>query len=710
MRDTDYDSPADTTIDLGRLRAAIRAARARIAVAAVLAAGLAAGVAILTRAPATVETRVAVQSAMPREATAGDRLRHDDEIVAAQIALVGSNALLRRVATTESAAVSALFGDAGAGPAADRDGGTPEERRTAALRDRLVVERVDRTRLVALRLAAADPAAAARVLTAVAGQWSAATEEARVRARVELTRRHAPAVEAARRRLAEAEQAAAEPPIAEVAAGGRAELIAARDAAETKLKRFEILAASGETGAERAVDEGLTETMRDLRDRRTALRTRLAQLSTVYLGNHPLMKEAEADAAELRHRIRAELPRALTVAKAERDDLDRRLAEAAAETTASVPAAAPVDLEPLRVALAEAEARREAAVAEGLAEVAVEIRPLGAPVVVAASSPWRTVAAAVVGGLLALLLAVAWIGLAAVAAARRAARTARPRCAAPLAQVFEPVAEPAPAPTADLAPASVFDPAAERPAATATPRESEPAAAADAAPAPRPAAAVLPPLDAEALDRAGRYRAAAAPIVAGLWRAITAELPDTRRVVVISTRDAAWSRGASEALVSIAARDREVGRVALCDARPDDAETGDARSRDERPGLTDFLDGAVTWSELMWCDPATGVWSVPAGARDLTEADLADPQLAGLFEAMAVTWDVTVVDAGRLEGREGVAALLERADAIVLAEDDTDDPRVLRVAEVLTLAGCPTWILDAPLADAGEWTRWADAA
>lgn len=689
MRHTDFEETADTTIDLGRLRAGIRAARGRIALAALVAAGLAGGLASLLPRSVVVEARALIETVAPAtEPVAGDRLRRDDELVAAQITLLESDGLLRRVAVAEPKAVAAVLGDAGEG----RSNDVADERRVDALRDRLAVERIDRTRLVALRLATADDVAAGRVLAAVESQWIAGAEEARARAQAELLRRHAPPVEAARRRLAEAE--AAEPDSGEAdAVAARVALQTERAAAEARLKRLQAFVAAGGSGAERAVDDAPTDGLRDLRDQRGALRTRLARLSAVYLANHPLMKDIQADFAELHRRMRAEVPRAVAAAEAELAALDRRIADAAAETTASVPATPKPSLDGLRTALAEAEARREAAVADGLAAVAVEIRPLGSARVVVAASPLRPLLAAGLGALLAVAVLLARIGMR-TAVGRRAPIDRNIGTVPVSASRADPELEGAPPAVATPLPPVPVEatlvastptlPAEEAPVAPPMSDMPEPMEAVATAP-------VAVPLDPDAAQRAEHYRAAAAPIVGGLWRALAGEVGPRCRLVVISTRDAAWARGASEAIAHAVARPHErVGRVDLCRNT-----VGDAGA-----GVTDLLDGMALFSEVMRRDPASGLWAVSPGERDVTDADLADPGFTGLLEALEVTWDVLIVDAGRLDGRDGIAALLMTADAVVLAEDDGDDSQSARIADILTDAGCPTWILDAPVATA----------
>lgn len=652
----EHHSKATTTIDLGRMRTRLRAAGGRIALAVGLAALAVGGLVALRAQPSVVEARLLVEPrAVPGE-TAGDRLRREDRIVAAQIDLLGSAALARRViAAAPEVAARALAADEAAG--FDRDGGTAEERRAAALREALAVERIDRSRLLALRLTSLDADAAGRLVGLVAREETASLEETRTRIRAEVDRRFAADLAAARARLAEAEAAAAEPApaIASAEESAEARLRADRTAAEVRLTQLEAFAAAGEGGAERAVDAAPTPGLKALRDKRGALRARLAELSAIYLGNHPLMKEAEADLSDLRTRIRAELPRAIAAEKAELADLDRRLAALA------VPAVEPVapavsDVEPARAALADLEARRDAARVAALGDAAVDVRLLGSPDVVVTPSPRPALLAGGLAGLLVLI-----VGLALVA--RAAGRDVRRAAASP---------EGSPARRAD----PVFPEAAP--------------SVEGAAPVP-PAAAPesLVPRDPDAPRRAAAYGAAARGLVPELWERLAEEFPAGLRVVVVSTADAARAHAAARALAAVAARTAIAGLVDLAGTLVDPDET-----RGE--GLCDLLDGRVAFSEVLRRDGAGEVWSVPVGGRRLAEADLVDPGFEGVLEALASTWDVLIADAGRLVATPGLAALLERADAVVLAEDASEDPRALRVLETLLEAGKPTWMLEPP--------------
>ena len=662
---------ADTTIDLAVLRDALRAARGRIALAALAAAVLVGGLAVWRADPLVMEARILIEPiATPGEtASESGRAARDDRLIATQIGLLGSSGLLRRVvagAAADPRHPLDVFGDAGR----DGDGLDREDRRLAALRAALTVERVDRSRLIALRLATTDRDSGEHLLATVWHDYAAGLAESRGRAEAEAERRRGAEVAEARRRLAEAETMPAPVAAAPVADPEADAARAERAEGETVLKRLEEFADAGDKGADRAVDAGLTDGLRRLRERRGLLRSRIAELSVVYLENHPLLKEATERLADLRREIRAELPRAVAAQKAALAAIDRRIAERETATTGSIPEAAPVpaaaDLPRLRAALAEALARRDAAYLEALGQAAVTANLVGAPDVIETPSNTRPIAAA---GLAALFGA----GLAAILAAVFGAAPARRR------DRVEPIPEiPAPIET------RVEDPVVIPPSR---------------------------PVDADAPRRAALYAEATDERIADLWDQIEAEIPRGRRIVVTSVTDAARAHAAARLLWANAA-------VAQASACLVDLAATVPEPESENAGFSDLLAGRAAFSEAIHHDHDCGGWVVPAGAEPLEPATFGDEGVAGILDALAATWADVVVDVGRLEAGEGLATLLIGADVIVLAEDDRDDPRVLRALDALLMAGKAVCLIDPPLeeaspevhADGDETAAWADAA
>lgn len=677
MAQRDDESIADTTIDLAVVRGRLRAARGTVAGIAVLAAVLVGAVVAWRHDPFVVETRFLVDPIrLGAEAGAEKgRAARDDRLVAAQIGLLETSDVLRRaVAGADAAVVGRGEGDASG---LDRD-----DRRLAALRENLTVERVDRSRLVALRLVTTDAAEGTRLLTTLWDEYLGTLREARNRAEAEADRRRGGDVVLARRRLADAETppAAGSEPVEPIAASADPELDAARAEradAVVRLERLEKFAASGDGGAERAVDAGLTGSLRQLREKRGLLRSHMAELSVVYLANHPLVKEATDRFADLRREIRAELPRAVVAQKAALAALDRRILELAAATTASVPEpatpAAEPDLAALRAALTDAVARRDAAFGEALGLAAVSVRQVNPPEVIEAPSLVRPLLAALCAALAGGGLAGGYLTLRAPGGSARPLASVPDRHAA-----FEP--------TFATAPVSMPIPVTM----TAPEVRAEP---------------VEPtrPRDPDAPRRAAVYGAAARASVPALWREIEAEIPEGRRIVVTSVADAAHAHGAARALWHHAAG----SQASVCCV--DLAGTLAENEAGFGLGFADLLAGAAAFSEVIRRDRDCGGWIVPAGRDPVATDAYGDAGLAGILDALALTWGDLVIDVGRLEPGEGLAALLVGADAIILAEDDAEDPRALRALDALVSAGKAVWLMEVPLEPAAAVVDGSDA-
>lgn len=666
--------PHATTIDLGTARDAVAAARGRI-LAVALAAGLAgAGWAASRPEPSLVEARVQL-SAPARPAAAAEAEGEgtpaaplDDRLIAAQIELFGSPDFLDRVAADDEADPRASARDA-----------RERQRRAGLLRDHLAVRRAALPGQLVFEIRTTETDTARRLLESLHRRHVAVLAETaeRVRADVErgfaleLGTARAAAVEA--RSLAAAATASTPMPLEKA---DRLSLAAERHEAEQTVERLRKLAASGDV--ERAMDSAATPMLARLRDRRAALRARIAELSVTYLEKHPLLKDANEQMAVLRAEAKAELPRALAARKAALAEIDRRVADLAAETTASVPAATSVAADPATAAdaaVAAVVARRDAAVTEALARETVEARLAEPPVVVEGPSPLRPLIWGVVAAAFGLVFGFLVVAL------RGARRPVVERGAVePTFDVPEDDADGAAYADTDIVAA---DDVAEPLAVEAAPEaivEPPVSAAAPAVFAPPRRGPVSDVLDLEA--RAIAYERLASGLIGGLRRRIAAEIGPGGRIVVASTSDAARSLGAARLLaIDIARSGATVGLV-------------------EELALADIVDGRVACSAAIRPDAATGVWVLSGATRRLRDGELETARTATLLAALAETWDVLVIDAGRLAAGPGMAVLIASADAVILAEDASDDPRALAAFDGLDAAGRPVWLLDPPVATA----------
>ncbi len=662
--------PHATTIDLGTARDAVAAARGRI-LAAALVAGLAgAGWAASRPEPSLVEARVQL-SAPARPAAAAEAEGEgtpaaplDDRLIAAQIELFGSPDFLDRVAADDEADPRASARDA-----------RERQRRAGLLREHLAVRRAALPGQLVFEIRTTETDAARRLLESLHRRHVAVLAETAERVRAEVERgfalelgtARAAAVEA--RSLAAAATASTPMPLEKA---DRLSLAAERHEAEQTVEHLRKLAASGDV--ERAMDSAATPMLARLRDRRAALRARIAELSVTYLEKHPLLKDANEQMAALRAEAKAELPRALAARKAALAEIDRRIADLAAETTASVPAATSAAADPATAAdaaVAAVVARRDAAVAEALARETVEARLAEPPVVVEGPSPlrpliWGAIAAAfgLVGGFLVVALRGARrpvVERGAVEPTFDASEDDTDVAAYADTDIVDDVAEPL---AVEPAPEAIVEPpvSAAAPAVFAPPRRGP----------------VSDVLDLEA--RAVAYERLASGLIGGLRRRIAAEIGSGGRIVVASTSDAARSLGAARALsADIARSGATVGLV-------------------EELALADIVDGRVACSTAIRPDAATGVWVLSGATRRLRDGELETARTATLLAALAETWDVLVIDAGRLAAGPGMAALIASADAVILAEDASDDPRALAAFDGLDAAGRSVWLLDPPVA------------
>lgn len=627
-----------------------------------------------------------------RSAAVGEAGDLDDRLITAQIRLVGSREVLRR-----AVAASGVLADGAADPAAgwadgllralglDASGSRREreDRLVAALESRLVAERVDRTRLLVVRLSARGPDGLSRLLAAVLDEYLSVVAEARSRAVIDAERRSSEEIESLREEIAAAEArvegARAAAGIVESDADARESVARDLTAAKTRRAEIETRLRLLERGNDRKALDGaggddVSPLIARLRDRRNALRARVTELGNVYLSAHPTLQEANSQLAEVERQLRAELPRAVATLEGERDAAGRRMA-ALEKRLAELSAPSPLptgeelrtavharDLETLRGRLSAALARRHAASEAIASTVGPDVRlvsPPSVPVDAAVLGPWSL--AAIAG-----LFAAALAGLGVAADHRRAVR-ARRRLAAPV-----------------VPPAAVG----------VVPVDGRIAAEPDAA------SRLLPGDIADPLESAARAS------LERIWSEIVAGRGRGRRILVTAATGASAAHSAALALMRVAARrDASVCLIDLVASTSGLA----ARLGEEAPlGLSDLLDGRATFSDVVFRDRTTRGHVVVAGSAPLDPLDVDRVDLDGVLEALDQTYDHLVLDVGRINAAEGIAALIASADAVVLAADgNACDPLTLRAHETLLAADKEVWVLAVGLAAVSEVDRAA---
>lgn len=687
------DEAMDGTRDGAGPMAALATARVRILVAA-----LAVFVVTLvgaSLAPATwvSEARLLVDLGDRRRSASGEAGDLDDRLITAQIRLLGSRDVLRR-AVAASGVLAEGAADPGVGwadgltRALGLDGsGSPTERRdrlVAALESRLVAERIDRSRLVSVRLTAREPDGLARLLASVLDEYLAVVTDARAVALVEAEHRSTEEIETLRERIAEAEArvegARAAAGILDSGAERREAVLEDLTAAKARRTEIETRLRLVERGGDRraldaaGVGDAVSPLLARLRDRRVALRARVTELNNVYLAAHPILQEANSQLAEVERQIRAEVPRVVAALEAERDGvvrtiaaLERRLAEVS--VASPLPAGEEVrgaaharDLADLRARLADRLARRHVAAEETASAVGPDVRlvsPPSVPVDASRLGPWARAALAA----LVAALAVAAHAVLRAAAATRARRRLAPPPAPPAAVGVVPVD----------------------------------ARIADGEPEP---SRLLP------RDLADPLEIAARASLERTWAEIGAGRRAGRRILVTSATTASAAHAAALALMRVAAR-REAA-VCLIDMVASTSGLA-ARLGEEAPlGLSDLLTGRATFSDVIYRDRPTRGHVVVAGSEPLDPLDLDAYDLDGVLDALDQTYAHLILDIGRITAAEGVAGLIASADAVVLAADgNACDPHTLRAHETLLAADKDVWVLAIGAAAISEVDRAA---
>lgn len=265
-----------------------------------------------------------------------DRATVDQEAVTSQIQLVLSRDVAREVIKKENLTQSrefdpavgghslsqALLGLIGLGR--DYSAMTQEERTLAAYYDRINAYAIEKSRVIAIDFASANPELAARVANAIADAYLASQRSARTDQTKAASTWLASEIEKLRAKVADAEAKVEDyrtksnlfvgtnntslpnQQLTEInsqiaaARGQKADL-------EARAKQLRELVRSGQPID--SSDIANSESMRRLTDQGSALRAQLAEQSTTLLDQHPRIKELRAQIAEIERAKRAEAER-----------------------------------------------------------------------------------------------------------------------------------------------------------------------------------------------------------------------------------------------------------------------------------------------------------------------------------------------------------------------------------------------------------------
>lgn len=679
----------ETGIDLGApLRASWRA-RVSLVLLPLLAAGATYAVIAATPPVYRSEAKILIEGRATAERTGGGDI--DTEI-----RLFGSREFARRVVDAAGLAGDTEFTGGGRLTKVLRliglgGGATAEDRAAEALAGRISVTRQDRSRLVTVATSANDPEKAARITTKAAELFVAATAEGEAHAAAEYERTTTAEIERLQREVAEAD--ARVEARRGTGAGARttpqqigeieSQLTAARALRSESEARVRILKrlVDGVGNYDTAADILTSTTYQTLRERLAGLRVRAVELSSTYLANHPQVQTVRAQTAEVEGQIRAEAAKVLSGHEAELKSaearvrqLTSRLDEARAKARSGEE-----DLQ-LQALQREAQVRRDR-LAEYVAAHPVD-GPAGAvagsriaepATVPEAKGAMRALPPALaVGALTFLLLALRALWRALRSGAIRRRRAAEPSFVVPPIVPAEParaVEIPAEATTAVATDAAD----APAPAAAAVEGEATVPTTADApveTVAAEDAAATVAPAPAPG-DRDGDAAWSQARRRERSWREIADEAVEGQCIVVTSATSAEAAHRGALALLRTGARCG--AKVCLVELVGRDADLAAAVGGGDVPGLSDHLAGRASVGDIILRDRRSRGHVVLGGRAGLEAKDLADDDLVGLVEALALSYDHLILDLGVIPPGAGAADLLASADAVILATDAGDD-------------------------------------
>lgn len=330
-------SASDIDVDLGRLFGSLVVRWKRILFVALAVTALALGYAWLATPHYRGETRILIEtreSVFTRPQTGSDdRPLLDEEGVTSQVQVITSTDLLKDVARKLDLARLPEFDAAAnmsalsrflvvAGLKSDPNEIPPEERVLKVFRERLNVYRVENSRVIVIEMSAEDPKLAAEIPNALADAYIAVQSAAKLQSNSDATDWLEPEIASLSERVKAAEARVANfRAQSDLLVGQNNSVLATQQLSElsTELSRVRANRGAAEANAAsvRAVLESgasldslpevlSSQLIQRLREREVQLRADIADMSTTLLDNHPRIRAARSQLADLDRQIRAE--------------------------------------------------------------------------------------------------------------------------------------------------------------------------------------------------------------------------------------------------------------------------------------------------------------------------------------------------------------------------------------------------------------------
>ncbi|MBZ9872552.1 exopolysaccharide transport family protein [Mesorhizobium sp. BR1-1-9] len=726
---------ADVDVDLSRLFASLARNWLRILVVSLVVTGLAFALASLATKHYKAQTQVQIDTresvyTRPAGSNDSDKPILDEQGVATQVQIISSNEILKRVAqkldlsrlhefdeTVDMSPLNRLL--ILVGLKNDPMDIPVDERVLKKMREKLNVYGVEKTRIIAIEFSSEDPKLAAAIPDAIAAAYIAGQGAAKLESNTAAADFLAPEIADLQKQVRDAEaKVAAYRAQSDLLVGGNNSVLATQQLAElsTELSRVRANRAAAEGTADsmrKALQNGgsldslpevlSSDLIQRLRERQVELRANIADLSTTLLDNHPRIRAAKSQLADLDAQIRSEAQKVMKGLAMQADAAKARESQLVADvnTLKAASAAAGEQQVGLDALQRDAAAKRqqlelyltnyrEAASRQDRNYVPVDARVIS-KAVVPSEAYFPKIGPIVGAAFAASLLLMSVITLLRELFSGRAMRPASGARFEPIDEVAMPVAAREPTIIPELAPKHYAEKAAE-PEMMAEPDLPSPAG---------PATEVEPAAGAPVAETAPV--AEAAPVAKTRPRSVLGEIDVEKAAEKLIASGAARaifvSPEGDEAAASAILVAREVSdaglRVLLLDLTASGAASRPMLDSGLFPGITNLLASQAQFSEVIHPDLYSDCHVIPVGTADPVRAMRAADRLPIIMQSLTTAYDLVVVECGPADA-QGISRLGGEATEVFLSMLEPDD-EVTQAAVKLIENGYPELTLVTPL-------------
>ncbi|AZO55244.1 MULTISPECIES: exopolysaccharide transport family protein [unclassified Mesorhizobium] len=738
---------ADVDVDLRQLFAGLGRNRLRILVFVLVVTGLAFAAASFATRHYKAQTQVEIaprESVYTRPASSNpdsDKPILDEQGVATQVQIISSNEILKQVAQKLGLSRLSEFDETInlsslsralilLGLKNDPMDVPADERVLKKMREKLNVYGVEKTRIIAIEFSSEDPKLAAAIPDAIAAAYIAGQGAAKSESNTAAADFLAPEIADLSKQVRDAEaKVAAYRAQSDLLMGGNNSTLATQQLAElsTELSRVRANRAAAEGTAEsvrKALQNGgsldslpevlSSDLIQRLRERQVELRANIADLSTTLLDNHPRIRAAKSQLADLDAQIRSEAQKIMKGLAMQADAAKSRENQLVADVNTLKAASAQAGEQQVGLDALQRDAAakrqqlelyltnyREAASRQDRNYVPVDAR-IASPASVP-SEPYFPKVGPIVGAAAAasLLLAAVFTLLRELFSGRamRPARGAR----------LEPIDEVAMPPAAYQEPSNRLEPAIANEFANRASEASWPETVTQTPAQPQPAVEVEPVAKAEPAaepESLAKPEPMAEPdpvVEVRRPRSVLGEIDVEKAAEKLIASGAARaifvSPEGDEAAASAILVAREVSdaglRVLLLDLTASGAASRPMLDSGLFPGITNLLASQAQFSDVIHADLYSDCHVIPVGTADPVRAMRAADRLPIIMQSLTTAYDLVVVECGPADA-QGISRLGGEATEVFLSMLEADD-EVTQAAVKLIESGYPDLTLVTPL-------------